>query len=63
MNGHGIAAIYRFEMARWKRTLWQSLITPVITTALYFVVFGSALGSRVSTMDGCSFGSVHRPWA
>ena len=48
MNGHGIAAIYRFEMARWKRTLWQSLITPVITTALYFVVFGSALGSRMT---------------
>ena len=46
MNFHGITAIYRFEMARWKRTLWQSLITPVITTALYFVVFGSALGSR-----------------
>ena len=41
MNSHGIAAIYRFEMARWKRTLWQSLITPVITTTLYFVVFGS----------------------
>ena len=51
MNGHGIAAIYRFEMARWRRTLWQSLITPVITTALYFVVFGSALGSRMSA-DG-----------
>ena len=48
MNSHGIAAIYRFEMARWKRTLWQSLITPVITTALYFVVFGSALGSRMT---------------
>ena len=39
-------------MARWRRTLWQSLITPVITTALYFVVFGSALGSRMSEMDG-----------
>ena len=52
INLHGIGAIYRFEMARWKRTLWQSLITPVITTALYFVVFGSALGSRMSAMDG-----------
>lgn len=61
MNSHGIAAIYRFEMARWKRTLWQSLITPVITTALYFVVFGSALGSRMSTMDGVSFGAFIVP--
>ena len=61
MNGHGISAIYRFEMARWKRTLWQSLITPVITTALYFVVFGSALGSRMSTMDGVSFGAFIVP--
>ena len=61
MNGHGIAAIYRFEMARWKRTLWQSLITPVITTALYFVVFGSALGSRMTAMEGVSFGSFIVP--
>ena len=61
MNLHGIAAIYRFEMARWKRTLWQSLITPVITTALYFVVFGSALGSRMTEMDGVSFGAFIVP--
>lgn len=61
MNWHGIGAIFRFEMARWKRTLWQSLITPVITTALYFVVFGTALGSRMSTMDGVSFGSFIVP--
>src|SRR4249919_1092862 len=61
MNGHGIAAIYRFEMARWKRTLWQSLITPVITTALYFVVFGSALGSRMTSMEGISFGAFIVP--
>ena len=60
MNGHGSPPIYRFEMARWKRTLWQSLITPVITTALYFVVFGSALGSRMTQMDGVAFGSLHR---
>ena len=52
MNWHGMAAIYRFEMARAGRTLWQSLVTPVITTALYFVVFGAALGSRMSAMDG-----------
>ena len=55
MNPHGIAAIYRFEMARWGRTLWQSLITPVITSSLYFVVFGSAIGSRMSAMDGVSY--------
>ena len=61
MNWHGIGAIYRFEMARWKRTLWQSLITPVITTALYFVVFGSALGSRMTAMDGVGFGSFIVP--
>jgi ABC-2 type transport system permease protein len=61
MNWHGIAAIYRFEMARWKRTLWQSLVTPVITTALYFVVFGSALGSRMSSMQGVGFGSFIVP--
>ena len=61
MNGHGIAAIYRFEMARWGRTLWQSLITPVITTALYFVVFGSAIGSRMTDMEGVSFGSFIVP--
>jgi ABC-2 type transport system permease protein len=61
VNGHGIAAIYRFEMARWGRTLWQSLITPVITTALYFVVFGSALGSRMTEMDGVNYGSFIVP--
>ena len=61
MNGHGVAAIYRFEMARAGRTLWQSLVAPVITTALYFVVFGSAIGSRMSTMDGVHFGSFIVP--
>ena len=61
MNVHGINAIYRFEMARWGRTLWQSLITPVITTALYFVVFGSALGSRMTAMEGVSYGAFIVP--
>ncbi len=61
MNAHGIAAIYRFEMARWGRTLWQSLITPVITTALYFVVFGSALGSQMRMMEGVSYGAFIVP--
>jgi ABC-2 type transport system permease protein len=61
MNAHGIAAIYKFEMARWGRTLWQSLITPVITTALYFVVFGSALGSRMTAMEGVNYGAFIVP--
>ena len=61
MNGHGVWAIYRFEMARAGRTLWQSLVTPVITTALYFVVFGSALGSRMADMQGVDFGSFIVP--
>ena len=55
-NGQGVLAIYRFEMARAMRTLWQSLVTPVITTALYFVVFGAAIGSRMTDMAGVSFG-------
>ncbi len=61
MNGNGVYAIYRFEMARWGRTLWQSLVAPVITTALYFLVFGSAIGSRMSAMQGVSFGSFIVP--
>ena len=61
MNIHSIKAIYRFEMARWGRTLWQSLVTPVITTSLYFLVFGSAIGSRMSDMDGIDFGSFIVP--
>ena len=47
MNLHGIWAIYKFEMARTLRTLWQSIATPVITTSLYFIVFGAAMGSRM----------------
>jgi ABC-2 type transport system permease protein len=61
MNTYGIAAIYKFEMARWGRTLWQSLITPVITTALYFVVFGTALGSRMMEMEGVNYGAFIVP--
>jgi ABC-2 type transport system permease protein len=61
MNAHGMAAIYRFEMARAGRTLWQSLVTPVITTALYFVVFGAAIGRHMADMDGVSFGSFIVP--
>ena len=61
MNWNGMAAIYRFEMARAGRTLWQSLVTPVITTALYFVVFGAAIGRHMADMQGVSFGSFIVP--
>ncbi|MES2337726.1 MAG: ABC transporter permease [Pseudomonadota bacterium] len=61
MNTHGVWAIYRFEMARALRTLWQSLVTPVITTSLYFVVFGGAIGSRMQAVDGVSYGSFIVP--
>ncbi len=60
-NGHGVWAIYRFEMARALRTIWQSIVTPVITTALYFVVFGSAIGSRMTEIDGVPYGAFIVP--
>jgi ABC-2 type transport system permease protein len=60
-NAHGIWSIYRFEMARALRTLWQSLVTPVITTALYFIVFGSAIGSRMSEVGGVPYGAFIVP--
>jgi len=60
-NGFGVWAIYRFEMARALRTVWQSLVTPVITTALYFVVFGSAIGSRMTEIDGVAYGAFIVP--
>ena len=60
-NGHGVWAIFRFEMARWKRTFWQSLVAPVITTTLYFVVFGAAIGSRMSEVNGVSYGAFIVP--
>lgn len=61
LNYRGIWAIYRFEMARAMRTLWQSLVTPVITTALYFVVFGSAIGHRMTEVDGVQYGAFIVP--
>jgi len=61
MNAHGMAAIYGFEMARFRRTLWQSLVTPVITTSLYFVVFGAAIGKRMSEVDGVPYGAFIVP--
>jgi ABC-2 type transport system permease protein len=60
-NGHGVWAIYKFEMARALRTLWQSVVTPVITTSLYFVVFGSAIGARMSEVDGVPYGTFIVP--
>ncbi len=61
MNIHAIKAIYRFEMARTRRTLLQSIVSPVISTSLYFVVFGSAIGSRITEIDGVSYGSFIVP--
>ncbi len=61
MNYYAVMAIYRFEMARFRRTLWQSLVTPVITTALYFVVFGAAIGSRMGAVDGVHYGAFIVP--
>ncbi len=60
-NGHGVWAIYKFEIARALRTLIQSLVTPVITTSLYFVVFGAAIGSRMSAVDGVRYGAFIVP--
>ena len=61
INLHGIWAIYRFEMARAFRTIFQSLVAPVISTTLYFVVFGSAIGSRMDEIGGVSYGSFIVP--
>lgn len=60
-NHFGVWAIYRFEMARFMRTLLQSVVAPVITTSLYFVVFGSAIGSRMSTVGGVTYGAFIVP--
>jgi ABC-2 type transport system permease protein len=60
-NGYGVWAIYKFEMARAIRTIWQSLVTPVITTSLYFVVFGGAIGSRLTHVGGVSYGAFIVP--
>jgi len=61
MNVHAVRAIYRFEMARTFRTLMQSIASPVLSTALYFVVFGAAIGSRMGTVDGVRYGSFIVP--
>ena len=60
-NRHAVWAIYKFEIARAMRTLVQSLVTPVITTTLYFVVFGAAIGSRMNAVDGVAYGAYIVP--
>jgi ABC-2 type transport system permease protein len=61
MNWGAIAAIYRFEMSRFFRTLLQSFVSPVISTSLYFVVFGAAIGSRIQQVEGVSYGAFIVP--
>jgi ABC-2 type transport system permease protein len=61
MNLHAVQAIYLFEMARTWRTLLQSIVSPVISTSLYFVVFGAAIGSRIAEIDGVSYGAFIVP--
>jgi ABC-2 type transport system permease protein len=61
MNIHAIRAIYLFEMSRTWRTLLQSIVSPVISTSLYFVVFGAAIGSRMTTIDGINYGAFIVP--
>ncbi|MDR3467691.1 MAG: ABC transporter permease [Xanthobacteraceae bacterium] len=61
MNWYGILAIYRFEMARTRRTIFQSIVSPVISTSLYFVVFGAAIGSRLPQIQGISYGEFIVP--
>ncbi|MEC8429809.1 MAG: ABC transporter permease [Pseudomonadota bacterium] len=61
MNFYGVLAIYRFEMSRTRRTLIQSIVAPVITTSLYFIVFGAAIGSRIQEVGGVSYGAFIVP--
>ncbi len=61
MNLYAVRAIYMYEMARTGRTLFQSVVSPVISTSLYFIVFGAAIGSRITQIDGVSYGSFIVP--
>jgi ABC-2 type transport system permease protein len=61
MNLHAVSAIYRFEMARMGRTIFQSIVSPVISTSLYFVVFGAAIGQRIPEIEGVSYGAFIVP--
>jgi ABC-2 type transport system permease protein len=61
MNVHAVRAIFKFEMSRTWRTIGQSIVSPVVSTSLYFVVFGAAIGSRISQVDGVSYGTFIVP--
>jgi len=61
MNTEAVRAIYGFEMSRWGRTLMQSIVSPVLSTCLYFIVFGSAIGSRISQVEGVDYGAFIVP--
>src|SRR5271155_5607568 len=61
MNIHAIRAIYLVEMARFRRSILQSLAAPVVSTSLYFIVFGSAIGSRMTNIDGVTYGAFIVP--
>jgi len=61
MNFHAVRSIYLFEMARMRRTLVQSIVAPVLSTSLYFVIFGAAIGSRIAEIDGVSYGAFIVP--
>jgi ABC-2 type transport system permease protein len=61
VNYHAVKAIYLFEMARWRRTIFQSVVAPIITTSLYFIVFGAAIGTRIEEIDGIAYGSFIVP--
>ena len=61
MNFNAVASIYRFEMARFFRTVLQSIVSPIVSTSLYFVVFGSAIGSRIDTVEGIAYGAFIVP--
>ena len=61
MNAIGVATIFSAEMNRWRRTFFQSVLAPVISTSLYFVVFGTVIGNRIETVEGVSFGAFIVP--
>ncbi len=61
MNFHAVRAIYAYEMARTRRTLFQSVVSPVISTSLYFIVFGAAIGTRITEIEGVGYGSFIVP--
>jgi len=61
VNFHAVKAIYIFEMSRWRRTMFQSVVAPILTTSLYFIVFGAAIGQRIEEIDGVSYGAYIVP--